>query len=140
MSENNLLSPYRYLISSDEYPIFTFLLKQAKLSKHIHSAGVTVLAPKDGAFDAHPDYKKLLEPGNEELLESFIAHHVIDNGLMYKEFSEEGRWTVHSGDSYILDNRGGITFNGAHVRTGTVSTKNGTIIGLDDLVFFPELK
>ena len=57
-SKNNLISPYRYLISSEDYPIFTELVKNSNLSKHIHSAGVTVLAPKDEAFNAHPNYRK----------------------------------------------------------------------------------
>lgn len=142
MSENNLISPYRYLISSEDYPIFAQLVKQSKISKHIHSAGVTVLAPKDAAFDAHPDYKILLEKGNEDLLDEFISHHIINTPYDYKEFSDDGnnRFTVHAGNSYILETRGGITFNGAHVRTETVITEAGTIIGLDDLVYFPEIK
>jgi uncharacterized surface protein with fasciclin (FAS1) repeats len=139
-SKNNLISPYRYLISSEDYPIFTELVKSSNLSKHIHSAGVTVLAPKDEAFNAYPKYRKLLEQGNKTLLDEFISHHIINTIYEYKEFSEDGRYTVHAGKSYILDNRSGITFNGAHVRTDVVVTEAGTIIGFDDLVYFPEIK
>ena len=117
-SKNNLISPYRYLISSEDYPIFTELVKNSNLSKHIHSAGVTVLAPKDEAFNAHPNYRKLLEEGNKTLLMNSF-HHIINTIYEYKEFSEDGRYTAHAGKSYILDNSG-ITFNGAHVRTDVV--------------------
>ena len=139
VKEKNMTSPYKYLTTTDEYPIFTTLMSRSNLSKHIHSAGVTVLAPVDKAFDDYPYYKELLLPLNKEELDNFIAYHIIDTPLEYKEFSVGDSWTVHAGHLLSLTNKGGVNFNGAHVRSGSVDTDHGMIIGMDDLVFYPKL-
>jgi len=138
VKENNMSSAYKYLSTSDDYPIFTKLMSKSGLAKHIHSQNVTVLAPIDKAFDIFPNYKSLLIPGNEELLNEFISYHVIDISMEYKQFTDNTSWTVHTGESLELSNRGGIYFNGAHVRSGCISTAVGSIIGMDDLVFYPK--
>ena len=139
VQEKNMTSPYKYLTTTDEYPIFTSLMSRSNLSKHIHSAGVTVLAPVDKAFDDYPYYKELLLPINKEELDNFIAYHIIDTPLEYKEFSVGDSWRVHAGLLLSLTKKGGINFNGAHVRSGSVDTDHGMIIGMDDLVFYPKL-
>ena len=139
VKEKNLSSAYRYLTTSDEYPIFTNLMAKSGLSKHIHSQNVTVLAPIDKAFDIFPKYKELLIPGNEEFLNEFISYHIINVSLEYKQFTDNTSWTVHTGESLELTNKGGIHFNGAHVRSGSISTAVGSVIGMDDLVFYPKL-
>jgi len=139
VKEKNMTSPYKYLTTTDEYPIFTSLMSRSILSKHIHSAGVTVLAPVDKAFDDHPYYKELLLPINKEELDNFIAYHIIDTPLEYKEFSVGDSWTVHAGHSLSLSKKGGVNFNGAHVRSGSVNTDHGMIIGMDDLVYYPKI-
>jgi uncharacterized surface protein with fasciclin (FAS1) repeats len=137
-TEKNMSSAYKYLTTSDEYPIFTNLMAKSGLSKHIHSQNVTVLAPVDKAFDIYPIYKELLIPGNEEFLNEFISYHIIDISLEYKQFTDNTSWTVHTGESLELTNKGGIHFNGAHVRSGSINTAVGNIIGMDDLVFYPK--
>jgi uncharacterized surface protein with fasciclin (FAS1) repeats len=139
VQEKNMTSPYKYLTTSDEYPIFTSLMSKSILSKHIHSAGVTVLAPVDKAFDDYPYYKELLLPINKEELDNFIAYHIIDTPLEYKEFSVGDSWRVHAGFILPLTKKGGINFNGAHVRSGSIDTDHGMIIGMDNLVFYPKL-
>jgi len=139
VQENNMTSPYKYLTTSDDYPIFTLLISKSNLSKYIHSAGITVLAPVDKAFDDYPNYKELFLPINKEELDNFIAYHIIDSPLSYKEFSVGDSWTVHAGVSLDLTQKGGINFNGAHVRSGSIDTDRGMIIGMDDFVFYPEL-
>ena len=136
----NKTSAYRYLISSDEYPIFTNLVKKSRMNKHIHSGDVTVLAPVDSAFNDYPNYKDLMLPGNEELLDEFISYHVVDESMEYKQFSDGVNWTVHAGPTLSLTNKGGIHFGGAHVRSGSIETDLGTIIGMDDLIYFPEFE
>jgi uncharacterized surface protein with fasciclin (FAS1) repeats len=138
-TSKNKTSAYRYLTSSDEYPIFTNLMKKSNLSKYIHSADVTVLAPVDIAFEAYPNYKDLMLPGNEEQLDEFISYHLINYPMEYKEFTNETSWEVHAGPVLELSKEGGIYFNEAHVRSGAIETDKGSIIGLDDLVFFPQL-
>ena len=139
VKEKNMTSPYKYLTTTDEYPIFTSLMSRSILSKHIHSAGVTVLAPVDKAFDDYPYYKELLLPINKEELDNFIAYHIIDTPLEYKEFSVGDSWTVHAGHSLSLSTKGGVNFNGAHVRSGSVNTDHGMVIGMDDLVYYPKI-
>jgi uncharacterized surface protein with fasciclin (FAS1) repeats len=139
VQQKNMTSPYKYLTTSDEYPIFTSLMSRSILSKHIHSAGVTVLAPVDKAFDDYPDYKELLLPLNKEELDNFIAYHIIDTPLEYKEFSVGDSWRVHAGFILGLTKKGGINFNGAHVRSGSIDTDRGMIIGMDDLVYYPKI-
>ena len=139
VKEKNLSSVYKYLTTSDEYPIFTSLMRKSAISKHIHSQNVTVLAPVDRAFDIFPEYKYLLRPENEALLNEFISYHVIDIAYDYKEFTINTQLTVHAGESLELTNKNGIHFNGAHVRSGSINTNLGSIIGMDDLIFYPKL-
>ncbi|MBM72121.1 MAG: hypothetical protein CL847_05005 [Crocinitomicaceae bacterium] len=136
----NKTSTYRYLASSDEYPIFSNLLKKSSISKHIHRYNVTVLAPVDNAFEAYPQYKDLLLPGNEAVLDEFISYHVVNESLEYKSFSDGTSWTVHAGPTLELSKQGGIYFGGAHVRSGCIETEKGAIIGMDDIIYFPELE
>ena len=135
----NKTSAYRYLISSNEYPIFAKLVKKSSLSKHIHSGDVTLLAPIDRAFEAHPEYKALLKPGNESALDEFVSYHIVDEPLEYKSFSDGTNWTVHSGANLQLTKEGGIYFGDAHVRSGSIETDRGTLIGMDDIIYFPSL-
>jgi uncharacterized surface protein with fasciclin (FAS1) repeats len=78
-------------------------------------------------------------PGNETALDEFISYHFVNESLEYKAFSDGDSWTVHAGPTLDLSKDGGIYFGGAHVKSGYIGTDNGTIIGMDDLIFFPEL-
>lgn len=137
--EKNMSSVYKYLTTSDEYPIFTELMRKSAIAKHIHSQNVTVLAPVDKAFDIFPEYKKLLREENKELLDAFISYHVVNMAYDYKEFTANTELTVHAGESFALTNKNGIHFNGAHVRSGSINTNLGSIIGMDDLIFYPKI-
>ena len=77
----NMTSAYRYLVSSDEYPIFSNLVKKSRINKHIHSGDVTLLAPVDKAFDDYPRYKELLFAGNEDALDEFISYHIVNESM-----------------------------------------------------------
>ena len=135
----NMTSAYRYLVSSDEYPIFSNLVKKSRINKHIHSGDVTLLAPVDKAFDDYPRYKELLFAGNEDALDEFISYHIVNESMEYKKFSEGDNWQVHAGPTLELSREGGIYFGGAHVRSGSIETERGAIIGMDDLIYFPKL-
>lgn len=139
VQENNMTSPYKYLTTSDEYPIFTVLMSKSGLAKHIHSAGITLLAPVDQAFDDYPFYKELLLPKNKEELDNFIAYHIVNISVDYKQFTDDDSWTVYAGPTLSLTNKGGILFNGAQVRSGSIDTDNGFIIGMNDLVYYPKI-
>lgn len=136
----NMTSAYRYIVSSDEYPIFSNLVKNSRINKHIHGGDVTLLAPVDKAFEDYPRYKELLYAGNEDALDEFISYHVVNESMEYKIFSEGTDWQVHAGPTLELSREGGVYFGGAHVRSGSIETDRGIIIGMDDLIYFPKLE
>lgn len=139
--ENNLLSPYRYIISSDDYTVFSNLLQNSSLSKHVHNSGVTIFAPNNSAFDSIPEFKSLLNDDNEKHLDNFISNHIVDQTLDYKTFiSEPNSWTMNSGESYVFDKRDGLKFNSAELSAEHADTDNGTVIGMNEVIYFPALR
>jgi uncharacterized surface protein with fasciclin (FAS1) repeats len=79
----------------------------------------------------------LMRKGGQAEIDEFIAHHVIPGSMTYDQFKSESGHVCLSGESMTIDTRGGITFNGAHVRSGHVMTQNGSVIGMDDIVHLP---
>ena len=134
VKENNTLSPYRYVTSTERYAIFGSLVKASRLSRLIHSQGVTLLCPKDEAFEADSNWKTLLREENRQALDSWVSRHVIPIVMSYEEFKTKREHLDFNGNSIKVETRGGITANGARVRSGDVPTENGTVIGLDDLL------
>ena len=64
--------------------------------------------------------------------------HLIKRRQEEKEFADNSHLTVHAGERFELTNKDGIHFNGAHVRSGSINTNLGSIIGMDDLIFYPK--
>ncbi len=137
VTEENLLSPYRYVTSTSRYSVFADILKASTHSKAVHAQGVTLLAPTNEAFEAMSNWKMLMRKGGQAEIDEFIAHHVIPGSMTYDQFKSESGHVCLSGESMTIDTRGGITFNGAHVRSGHVMTQNGSVIGMDDIVHLP---
>ena len=137
MEKENTLSPYRYVTSTERYTIFGSLVKASSLSRSIHSQGVTLLCPKDGAFEADSNWKTLLKEENREALDNWVSRHVIPVVMRYGDFKTKEEHLDLNGNSIMVETRGGITANGARVRSGDVPTENGTVIGLDDLLMAP---
>lgn len=137
VTEENLLSPYRYVISTQRYSIFAEILKASTHSKVIHAQGVTLLAPTNEAFDDMSNWKMLMRKGGQAETDEFIARHVIPGPMTYDQFKMESSHVCLSGESMTLDTQGGISFNGAHVRSGHIMTQNGSVIGMDDIVYMP---
>lgn len=135
--KENTLSPYRYVTSTERYTIFGSLVKASSLSRAIHSQGVTLLCPKDGAFEADSNWKTLLKEENREALDNWVSRHVIPVVMRYGDFKTKEEHLDLNGNSIMVETRGGITANGARVRSGDVPTENGTVIGLDDLLMAP---
>jgi uncharacterized surface protein with fasciclin (FAS1) repeats len=133
----NTLSPYRYVTSTAQYSIFGSLLKASTHSRVAHSQGVTLLAPTDAAFDAFDSWKMLTRTGSQGDLDEFIAHHIVPGIMSYEEFKSADAHETLAGEAHEVRTSGGIYFNDAHVRSGHVGTENGTVIGLDDVVFIP---
>jgi len=131
---NNTTSPYRYVITSEDYSIFGSLVKASTLSKHIHSAGMTLLAPKNRAFEGNNDYRVWLQNGDVAKIDAFVAPYILKGRVSYKELKEEAGLTNHLGNVLEIDVQGGITVGGASVSTEEVFTKNGIVIGMNELM------
>ena len=64
---------------------------------------------------------------------------IINNLMPYKKFTDETSWQVHAGPVLEIPKEGGVYFNGARVRSGSIETDKGAILGMDDLIHFPQL-
>ena len=137
VSVENKLSPYRYVISTERYSIFGQLVKASSHSRAIHGSGVTLLCPTDEAFESFDNWKMMLRKGNQEELDEFVAHHVLPIIMTYEDFKVKDAHNSLSGDAIVVSTKGGIYANSAHVRSGYIPTENGSIIGLDEVVFIP---
>ena len=137
VKEENTLSPYRYVTSTERYTIFGSLVKASSLSRSIHSQGVTLLCPIDDAFEADSNWKTLLKAENRQALDNWIGRHVIPIVMRYEDFKTKKEHLDLNGNPIKVETRGGIKAGSARVRSGDVTTENGTIIGLDDLLMVP---
>ena len=135
--EENTISPYRYVISTDQHSIFGSLVKASSHSRMIHGSGVTLLCPTNKAFATFDKWKMLLGRGKQVELDDFVAHHVLPTIMSYEALKAKTTHTTLSGDVFNLETHGGISINGAHVRSGHVTTLNGSVIGLDDVAYIP---
>ncbi len=133
----NMISPYRYAISTPRHDIFAQLIQASSHSRTIHGSGVTLLCPTNEAFDNFKNWKLLMRKGNQQDIDDFVANHVIPTVMTYEEFKSRESHATLANTSIEVSTRGGITANGAHVRSGHVSTENGSVIGVDDVVFVP---
>ena len=133
----NKMSPYRYVVSTELHSIFGQLVKQSTLAKHIHGQGVTLLAPTDKAMEDMGDWKLLTRQAYRAELDEFVGHHVLPFNLSYEKFKSKDSHECLAGQTLPVNVRGGITINGARVRSGDVMTSNGTVLALDDVVMTP---
>lgn len=133
--KNNTTSPYKYIITNDGYSIFASMVKKSSVSKHIHGGMVTLLAPKNRAFDDYPNYANLLKEGNESQLDEFINHYVLDKMYTYKAIKTESSIETHAGVPQKVNDRGGITVGGASISQDEVFTSQGNVIGMNELYF-----
>ena len=133
----NKLSPYRYVVSTELHSTFGQLVKQSSLAKEIHGGGVTLLAPTNNAMEAMGDWKLLTRQTYRTELDEFVGHHVLPLTLSYEKFKTKDNYECLAGQTLPVNVRGGITINGARVRSGDVITSNGTVLALDDVVMTP---
>ena len=133
----NKISPYRYVTSTPRYDVFAQIIQASSHSRTIHSAGVTLLCPTNEAFEKLDNWKMLMRLGNQRDIDDFVANHIIPTIMTYDEFKSKDSHTTLAKTTIDIATRGGITANGAHVRSGHVSTENGYVIGLDEVVVVP---
>ena len=133
----NKISPYRYVISTERYSIFGQLVKASSHSRTIHGSGVTLLCPTNEAFNSFDNWKMMLRRGSQQELDDFVANHVLPITLTYEDLKKKDTHTNLAGETIEMNLRGGVSANGAHVRSGYIPTDRGNVIGLDGVVFVP---
>ena len=137
VEQENKTSPYRYVISTERHSIFGQLVKQSTLAKHIHGQGITLLAPTNKAMEAMGNWQQLIRMEFRDNLDEFIRHHILPQELTYERFKTQDSHECLAGKTLSVNVRGGISINGARVRSGDIPTENGTVIALDDVVMTP---
>ena len=123
VAKENTLSPYRYVTSTERYSIFGSLVKASSLSRSIHSQGVTLLCPKNEAFESDLNWESLLLEANGDALDAWVSRHVIPVAMRYERFKTQKEHLDLNNNPIKMETRGGIKANGARVRSGDVVTK-----------------
>lgn len=137
-TKNNTISPYRYLISSDDFSTFAQLLKASTLTKHIHGTGVTVLAPTNNAMSAYDGWKKWIANNDTEKIDDFVASYVLNDIYSRKEIETETMVLNHAGNTLQVEGDDGACFvEGSPVSSEFIETKNGMVLQLDQLYYRP---
>ncbi|MCH2200060.1 MAG: fasciclin domain-containing protein [Flavobacteriales bacterium] len=136
-TEENITSPYRYLITTERFSHFGDLLKASTLSKHVHGAGVTVLAPRNDVMDKYPGWKNLLKGGDVAAIDAFVSAYVVNEIFGYKEMTSRQNLINHTGEPLKITDRGGYEIAGASISTEEISTRNGKVLVMNDLYEAP---
>ena len=132
------ISPWRYIITSPEMSIYAKLVETSNYSKKVHNEGLIVLAPENGAFDAHKWWKSLLKEENKAALNSFIEQHLLEGPASGK--SLEGAHTNIAGAKVHIEDRGGELFLGdGHLSGRQVATDRGIVVPMTTLIGEVEL-
>jgi len=138
--EFNTTSTYRYLTSTPEFSIIGELVHASDHARKLHSEQITFLAPNNDAFSSVSDskIKKLLKPENKEILNSFVANHILQ-GLYYSEKVDkvEDEILNLNGDVMDFDGSGELMVNGIGVVRHDFKTKMGIIIPMKEPIDFP---
>lgn len=136
--KDNITSPYRYLISSEIYSSFGQLVKASTLTKHMHSAGVTVLAPTNNAMSSFDKWKKWLADGDTDRIDDFVAYHIINSKYSRKEMEIQTSVLNHAGKVLAVEGgEGACRVEGSPVNEEYVETRNGIVLQLDQLFYRP---
>merc|ERR1712232_95674 len=99
---------------------------------------LTVMAPTNDAFAALPEgtVEDLLKPENKDKLAEILQYHVVAANAPSSSLVS-GDVDTLSGDSFaVVVSDGGVTVNGANVKTADVIASNG-IIHVIDAVLMP---
>lgn len=133
----NTLSPYRYVVSTPEFENFAKILKKSSLSKHIHNAGVTLLAPTNEALENAGNFRGLAQNGTTEEIDEFVAQYVIDQIILRKKIEETGVLTNHAGVTLKVSRNEDLLVEMVKLGEDEIVTENGVVIPLEGLYHNP---
>ena len=137
-------------VSNDSFSTLVAAVQAADLVDALSSDGpFTVFAPTNDAFNNLPDgtLSTLLEPENQETLQSILTYHVVAGQFMAEDVVQAindngGQFTVETlqggeltlkiweGNVYVKDTNG----NKAQIIITDVETSNGVIHAIDNVV------
>ncbi len=137
-------------VSNDSFSTLVAAVQAADLVDALSSDGpFTVFAPTNDAFNNLPDgtLSTLLQPENQETLESILTYHVVAGQFMAEDVVQAingngGQFTVETlqggeltlklweGNVYVKDTNG----NKAQIIITDVETSNGVIHAIDNVV------
>jgi len=116
-------------------------VKAADLVETLKGEGpFTVFAPTDEAFGALPEgtVASLLEPENQEQLQSILTYHVVPGKIMAEDaMAADSATTVQGQDITITTMDGSVMINDATVVQADIEASNG-VIHVIDSVLMPE--
>ena len=100
----------------------------------------TVFAPTDAAFAKLPEgtVENLLKPENQEQLKAILLYHVVSGEIMAADIGAEATPTTLQGEVIdVVSANGGVTVNGARVVSADITTSNGVIHVIDEVILPP---
>lgn len=128
------VSPWRYIATSPECTSFKKIVGKSSLGRTVHNSGHAILVPEDMTFAVNKEWKGILEPGQEEVLDEFVGAHIII-GLKSAK-SLEGIYEDHNGRTVAIERgeNGELMCGGARLLGKEVETDGGLVIPVMGLV------
>ena len=128
------VSPWRYMITSPDAMYFEKMATASSHARAIHSAGYTLLLPRDQTFLEDKTWKGIMKEENREVLDRFVGAHII-KGIQ----SPKGLIGVYedlNGNAVAIETRadGEQICGGARLLGQVVETDNGIVIPVMGMV------
>ena len=128
------VSPWRYIFTSPDAIYFKKMVTTSSHSKTVHSAGHTLLVPRDQTFLDNKTWKGIMEPENLDALDRFVAAHIIKGIQSPKGI--EGVYEDLNGNTITIESNedGEQVCGGARLLGQVVETDNGLVIPVMGMV------
>lgn len=111
-------------------------LKAADLMPILEQGQVTIFAPNNDAFAKLPagTLGALLKPQNKEQLKALLDNHVVMQKLLSNELKDMKIKTINGKELNIVVKDGVITVNGTKVIKSDLSSSNGVVYIIDQVL------
>lgn len=117
-------------------------LQAGELVETLNDEGpFTVFAPTNDAFAALPEgtLDNLLKPENKEQLQAILKYHVVAGNISSSALSNGQKAATVQGEEITVDLSDGVKINGATVTSADISTANGTVHLIDQVILPPSM-
>lgn len=120
------------------FHIFAAALKKSDFAERLQSpGGFTVFAPTDSAFEKFsPAALERLLTGDRARLNRVLGYHCAVGRVASARFADKRfRAAMLSGGDVIINGRGQLVVNKAHVVTPDLAAANGVVHGIDAVLW-----